>query len=211
MKVRISWRGEPSPAMLDLKEAFVKKALAIPHTTRAWVIVGLGPGLPDRCRGKMLRHIPSVLLVTVNTSDTEQRVLETLAHELGHALHYLSEGPGVLRCHKWASELLAWYLASEMLEDIGHSIDIEHVLECLETYVRSGDFVLAPVFVEEGLVEPFERELWEWFLSIGGRSLLERYPECFYGSGLMPPEAAPPAISFRESAGGANRCASGCL
>lgn len=181
MKVRISWHGEPSLAMLALKEAFIKKALAIPHTTRAWVIVGLGPGLPDRCGGNLMqRRIPSVLQVTVNTSDTEQRVLETLAHELGHALHYLLEGRGVLRCHKWASELLAWYLASEMLGSIGHSMDSEHVLECLETYVRSGHFALAPVFVEEGLVGPFERELWEWFLAIGGWRLLERHYECFY-------------------------------
>ena len=182
MKVRISWRGDLSPAMRDLKEVFVKKALAIPHTTRAWVIVGLGPGLPDRCGSNlMMRRIPSVLQVTVNTSGTEQRVLETLAHELGHALHYLLEGPGVLRCHKWARELLAWYLASEMLEDIGLSMDLEHAMECLETYVRSGYFTLAPIFVEEGLVEPFERELWEWFLAIGGWRLLERHPECFYG------------------------------
>lgn len=181
MKVRISWRGKPSPAMLALAKAFVKKALAIPHTTRAWVIVSLGPGLPDRCGANLvMRRIPSVLQVTVNTSDTEQRVLETLAHELGHALHYLLEGRGVLRCHTWASELLAWYLASEMLEEIGHSMDLEHAMECLESYVLNGDFALAPVFVEEGLVEPFERELWEWFLSIGGRSLLECHHECFY-------------------------------
>src|SRR5690606_5972081 len=167
--------------MRDLKEVFVKKALAIPHTTRAWVIVGLGPGLTDQCRAACwpswaFGKPPSVLQVTVNTSDTERRVLETLAHELGHALHYLLEGQGVLRCHKWASELLAWYLASEMLEDIGLSMDLEHAMECLEAYVRSGYFTLAPVFVEEGLVELFERDLWEWFLAIGGGACLSATP-----------------------------------